>query len=71
MNVSIPDPDLVGDLFWGIFKPQFIRLALEIDLFSPLAAGPATAKTVAQACQCHPVGIQALLDYCCSLHILE
>ena len=22
MNNPIPNPDLVGDLFWGIFKPQ-------------------------------------------------
>jgi hypothetical protein len=71
MSGSAPNPDLVGDLFWGVFKPQFIRLALQIDLFSPLAAGPATANTVAQACGCHPSGIQAMLDYFCSLHILE
>lgn len=71
MNAPIPDPDLVGDLFWGIFKPQFIRLALQIDLFSPLAAGPASAETVAQACHCDAYGIKALLDYFCGLRILE
>jgi C-methyltransferase len=71
MSESAPNPDLVGDLFWGVFKPQFIRLALQIDLFSPLAAGPATAETVAQACGCHPYGIQAMLDYFCGLRILE
>jgi C-methyltransferase len=71
MSESAPDPDLVGSLFWGVFKPQFIRLALQIDLFSPLADGPATAETVAQACGCHTFGMKALLDYFCSLHILE
>jgi C-methyltransferase len=71
MSTPHPDPDLVGDLFWGIFKPQFIRLALQLDLFGALADGPATAETVAQACQSHPYGIQALLDYFCGLRILE
>ncbi len=28
-----PNPDLVGDLFWGVFKPQWIRLALHLDMF--------------------------------------
>lgn len=27
------NPDLVGDLFWGIFKPQGIRIALTLDIF--------------------------------------
>ncbi|MCC6567805.1 MAG: hypothetical protein IT315_01060 [Anaerolineales bacterium] len=30
MDNSPPNPDLVGDLFWGIFKPQWIRLALTL-----------------------------------------
>lgn len=29
--MDAPNPDLVGDLFWGIFKPQWIRLALTFD----------------------------------------
>jgi 2-polyprenyl-3-methyl-5-hydroxy-6-metoxy-1,4-benzoquinol methylase len=71
MSDIAPNPDLVGDLFWGIFKPQFIRLALQIDIFSPLAAGPAPAKTVAEICGCSLVGVKALLDYFCALNILE
>lgn len=66
-----PNPDLVSDLFWGIFKPQFTRMALQIDVFSPLVSGPASAEYVAQACQCSVDGIKALLDYLCSLQILE
>lgn len=38
MNNPIPNPDLVGDLFWGIFKPQWIRLALTLDIFTPFNA---------------------------------
>ncbi|MCC6567808.1 MAG: hypothetical protein IT315_01075 [Anaerolineales bacterium] len=33
MDNSLPNPDLVGDLFWGVFKPQWIRLALTSDIF--------------------------------------
>lgn len=66
-----PNPNLLGDLFWGIFRPQFIRMALMLDIFSPLASGPANAESVAQACNCHPSGIMALLEYFCTLHILE
>ena len=66
-----PNPDLVNDLFWGIFKPQLIRMALQIDVFSPLAKSPANAEYVAQICQCSIRGIKVLLDYLCSLHIVE
>ena len=38
MEAISPNPDLVGDLFWGIFKPQWIRLALIVDIVTPLAA---------------------------------
>ena len=65
------NPDLIYDIFWGIFKPQFIRLALELDVFTPLAAGFCTAEQVAGSCQCDTTGIKLLLDYLCSLQVLE
>lgn len=65
------NPDLVGDLFWGVFKPQWIRIALLLDIFSPLAAAPASAEQVAQACHGDAYAIKALLDYFCSVNILE
>ncbi len=65
------NPDLVYDLFWGIFKPQLFRLALLLDVFTPLAAGPTTAEKVAQSCHCDAFGITILLDYLCRLHVLE
>ncbi len=73
MGNSPPEltPDLVYDLFWGIFKPQFIRLALQLDVFTPLAAGSTTAEQVAQSCHCDTIGIKSLLDYLCSLEVLE
>jgi SAM-dependent methyltransferase len=65
------NPDLVYDLFWGIFKPQFVRLALQLDVFTRLAAGPTTAEQVAESCHCDTTGIKCLLDYVCSLQVLE
>lgn len=65
------DPDKIGTLFWGVFKPQFIRLALLIDLFSPLAEGPASAAVVAEQCKSNLLPVRALLDYFCSLQILN
>lgn len=41
------NPDLVYDLSWGILKPQLVRLALQLETFTPLAAGWATAEQVA------------------------
>jgi hypothetical protein len=45
-----PNPGLIYDLDTGIFRPQVIRLALQVDVFTPLADGPADAATVASAC---------------------
>lgn len=66
-----PNPDLVYDLFWGVFKPQLVRLALQLDVFTPLADGPTAAEQVAQACHCDTSGMRHLLDYLCSLQVLE
>lgn len=67
---NLPDPDLIYDLFGGIFKPQFVRLALQLDVFTPLAE-PSTTEQVAKACDCDTTGMKALLDYLCALQLLE
>ena len=53
-----PDPDFVYSLFTGVYKPQLVRIALTLDVFTPLASGPADAQAVAQACGCSPSGIR-------------
>ena len=62
--------DEIYDLYTGGYKPQVIRIALALDVFSPLAAGPAKAETVANICGCDTVGIGHLLDYLVSLNVL-
>ena len=64
-------PDLVYSLYANGWKPQLVRIALLVDLFTPLADGPADAHTVASACDCDVFGIRTLLDYLNSLRLLE
>jgi SAM-dependent methyltransferase len=66
-----PNPDLIYDLFGGVFKPQFVRIALLLDVFTPLASGPATADDVAAACACDATGVKTILDYLCAVQALE
>lgn len=67
---NLPNPELIYDLFGGIFKPQFIRIALLLDVFTPFAR-PSTAEQIAQACHCDAAGIKALLDYFVAAQIIE
>jgi len=68
---EIPNPALIYDLFGGIFKPQFIRIALLLDVFTPLAEHPSPAEQIAQACHCNSTGMKALLNYLCAAQLLE
>lgn len=65
------DPDLIYGLYTGGFKPQVVRIALLLDVFTPLANGPADARTVAHACDCEESGIRVLLNYLSCLQLLE
>jgi SAM-dependent methyltransferase len=69
-QTDVPEGDHIYDLYTGAYKPHIIRAALELDVFSPLATGPASAQAVAQACQCDPEGIHRLLDYLAGLKVL-
>ena len=66
-----PDPDLVYSLYTGGFKVQLVRIALLLDVFSPLATGAADAQAIARRCGCEVTALTALLDYLCSLHLLD
>jgi SAM-dependent methyltransferase len=65
-----PNASLIYDLYTGVFRPQIVRLALQLDLFTPLADGPADAATVASACGCSEAGIAHLLDVLVALQVL-
>jgi SAM-dependent methyltransferase len=65
-----PNPGRIYDLFTGVFRPQVVRLALQVDVFTPLGAGPAAAATVARACGCSRAGAAHLLDVLAGMGVL-
>lgn len=67
---KIPEGDRIYDLYTGVYKPQIIRIALKLDVFSSLVSGPAKAEVIAEACKCELIGICHLLNYLASLDIL-
>jgi SAM-dependent methyltransferase len=67
---NIPEGDRIYDLYTGVYKPQIIRIALVLDIFSPLDTGPKKTEQVARACKCEVEGIHRLLDYLTSLNVL-
>lgn len=69
-SAQTPDSGLIYDLYTGGFKPQLIRIALSVDVFSHLAAQAADAPTVAHLCRCDPLGMRYLLDYLTSIGLL-
>lgn len=70
-NKSITlNPSLVYDLYSDGWKPQIARIALLLDVFTPLAEGPKDARTMAVRCGCDKTGIGFLLDYLSSIEVL-
>jgi len=67
---NVPEGDQIYDLYTGVYKPQLIRIALALDVFSPLDSGPAKAEQVARACKCEVTGIRHLLNYLASLNLM-
>lgn len=66
-----PDPDLFYSLYREGFKPQVMRMAMLLDVFTPLASAPASAEGLAQACGCAASGMIFLLDYLVTLELVE
>ena len=58
-----PSPDAVFDAITAYQKTAAMKAAIELDLFTHLAAGPATAAEVAQRCGVAERGARILCDY--------
>lgn len=67
---ELPEGDHIYDLYTGAYKPNIIRVALKLDVFSPLATGPAKAEVVALSCKCDVEGTRRLLDFLAGLQVL-
>lgn len=63
MATQGPSPALFFDTIGGFHRTEALRTAIELDLFSLVAAGQRTATDLAAACQAAPRGIRILADY--------
>jgi 2-polyprenyl-3-methyl-5-hydroxy-6-metoxy-1,4-benzoquinol methylase len=63
MSAQQPSPALFFDTVNAYQRTEALRAALELDLFTQLAAGPRTAPQLAAACQASPRGVRILADY--------
>ena len=66
-----PSPALFFDTISAYQRTEALRAAIELDLFSLVAAGRQTATELANACQAAPRGIRILADYLTILGFLH
>ncbi len=63
MSSQAPSPALFFDTITAFQRTEALRAAIELDLFSQVAAGNRTAPQLAAACSASPRGIRILADY--------
>ncbi len=63
MAAQEPSPALFFDTIGAYQRTEALRAAIELDLFSHVAAGRGTATELAEACQAAPRGIRILADF--------
>lgn len=63
MDVHGPSPALFFDTISAYERTEALRAAIELDLFTQVAAGHQTAADLARACQASPRGVRILADY--------
>jgi 2-polyprenyl-3-methyl-5-hydroxy-6-metoxy-1,4-benzoquinol methylase len=71
MNTQGPSPALFFDTISAYQRAEALRAAVELDLFSLVAAGRQTASELAEACRAAPRGIRILADYLTILGFLR
>jgi 2-polyprenyl-3-methyl-5-hydroxy-6-metoxy-1,4-benzoquinol methylase len=71
MPSQTPSPALFFDTVSAYQRTEALRAAIEIDLFSQVAAGRQTAAQLAEACQAAPRGVRILADYLTILGFLH
>lgn len=63
MTSQGPSPALFFDTISAYQRTEALRAAIELDLFSMIAAGRQTAAELAESCQAAPRGIRILADF--------
>lgn len=71
MTPQSPSPALFFDTISAYQRTEALRAAIELDLFSQVAAGHQTAAQLASACQAAPRGVRILADYLTILGLLR
>ena len=61
--MSPPSPDLFFETVWGYQRTAALKGALELDLFTAVGEGHATAAALAARCGASPRGARILCDY--------
>jgi 2-polyprenyl-3-methyl-5-hydroxy-6-metoxy-1,4-benzoquinol methylase len=57
-----PNPTLIFETITAFHRTEALRAAIELDIFSHIAAGRHTADAIAEACQASSRGIRILAD---------
>jgi 2-polyprenyl-3-methyl-5-hydroxy-6-metoxy-1,4-benzoquinol methylase len=71
MSTQGPSPALFFDTVNAYQRTEALRAALELDLFTHVAAGRRTAAELAGACRASPRGVRILADYLTILGFLR
>jgi hypothetical protein len=70
-SLDKPDIELFNSLYESVYKAQIMRIAILLDIFTPLINDSKSAEEIAQERKLHPLGTKALLDYLASLKVLQ
>jgi ubiquinone/menaquinone biosynthesis C-methylase UbiE len=70
-KTTTPSLDAINDLDWWGLKYIAVRLALELDIFTTIAAGHSKLKEVAGEIRASERGARILLDVLCPLGLLR
>lgn len=67
----MPSADFVFDTLFAYQRSAALKAALDLDLFTVLDEGPATAAAAAARCQASERGMRILCDYLTTIDLLE
>ncbi len=70
MSGKQPTPQLFFETVWGYQHTAALKAAVELDLFTAVGEGAATAKALAERCQASERGVRILCDYLATLGFL-
>jgi hypothetical protein len=69
-NAAAPSPELFLQTLWAYQRTAAIRTAVELDVFSAIHSGAATADAIAERCAVSTRGTRILCDYLAMLGFL-